>query len=126
MISSLGQPSLKQASIAVKEKVAHNSKSEIMHNIITSCQLRLMLFLFLHFLGCESLEALLAENSQYVAKLSQLVLHETDREKSRVYANLILTQGYIKGVIKEMIEEGSFLLQKKLKSTYSLHFGKMA
>ena len=80
-----------------------------------------MLFLFLHFLGCESLEALLAENSQYVAKLSQLVLHETDREKSRVYANLILTQGYIKGVIKEMIEEGSFLLQSKLKSTYSLH-----
>ena len=73
-----------------------------------------MLFLFLHFLGCESLEALLAENSQYVAKLSQLVLHETDREKSRVYANLILTQGYIKGVIKEMIEEGSFLLQSKL------------
>ena len=77
-----------------------------------------MLFLFLHFLGCESLEALLAENSQYVAKLSQLVLHETDREKSRVYANLILTQGYIKGVIKEMIEEGSFLLQSKSKSTY--------
>ena len=63
-----------------------------------------------HFnsLGCESLETLLTENAQYVTKLSQLVLHETDREKTRLYANLILSQGYIRVVIEEMVEEGKF------------------
>jgi hypothetical protein len=45
---------------------------------------------------------------QYVTKLSQLVLHETDREKTRLYANLILSQGYIKIVIEEMVDEGNF------------------
>ena len=61
-----------------------------------------------NFLGCESLETLLTENAQYVTKLSQLVLHETDREKTRLYANLILSQGYIRVVIEEMVEEGNF------------------
>ena len=56
--------------------------------------------------GCGSLEALQSENSQYVTKLSQLVLQETDPEKTRIYANLILSQGYIRVTIEEMIEEG--------------------
>ena len=52
------------------------------------------------------MEALQSENSQYVTKLSQLVLQETDLEKTRIYANLILSQGYIRVTIEEMIEEG--------------------
>ena len=52
------------------------------------------------------MEALQSENSQYVTKLSQLVLQETDPEKTRIYANLILSQGYIRVTIEEMIEEG--------------------
>ena len=52
------------------------------------------------------MEALKSENSQYVTKLSQSVLQETDPDKSRIYANLILSQGYIRVVIEEMVEEG--------------------
>ena len=63
-----------------------------------------------NFLGFDSLETLLSENAQYVTKLSQLVLHETDREKTRLYANLILSQGYIRVVIEEMVDEGNCLL----------------
>ena len=59
-----------------------------------------------NLLGGETLETLLSENAQYVLKLSQLVLQESDQEKSRLYANLIMSQGYIRVVIEEMIEEG--------------------
>lgn len=65
-------------------------------------------FDFLH-IGSDSLQSLQTENAQYVCKLSHLVLQETDREKTRLYANLILTQGYIRVVIEEMIEEGELI-----------------
>ena len=41
----------------------------------------------------DEIEALRGQNEAYVSKLSALVLQETDKEKSRVYANLILSQG---------------------------------
>ena len=41
----------------------------------------------------EEIESLRSQNEEYVAKLSRLVLQETDKEKTRVYANLILSQG---------------------------------
>ena len=62
--------------------------------------------LIFNHLGDVTLETLLSENAQYVLKLSQLVLQESDREKTRLYANLILSQGYIRVVIEEMVEEG--------------------
>ena len=68
--------------------------------------------------GCEGLEALQSENAQYVTKLSQLVLQETDREKTRLYANLILSQGYIRVVIEEMIEEGQFYIYYQYCETF--------
>ena len=59
-----------------------------------------------NIIGDTTLETLLSENANYVLKLSQLVLQESNREKTRLYANLILSQGYIRVVIEEMIEEG--------------------
>ena len=43
--------------------------------------------------GPDEIPKLRTQNEEYVSKLSKLVLQETDKEKTRVYANLILSQG---------------------------------
>ena len=51
----------------------------------------------------DEIEALRKQNEAYVSKLSALVLQETDKEKSRVYANLILSQGKKQWIFKEKL-----------------------
>ena len=52
------------------------------------------------------IEKLRDENETYLKKLSNLVLKENNREKTRVFANLILSQGYTRIVIDELEEQG--------------------
>ena len=78
-----------------KESFVNSELTKLLQTIITS-----------NIIGDATLETLLSENANYVLKLSQLVLQESNREKTRLYANLILSQGYIRVVIEEMIEEG--------------------
>jgi len=39
------------------------------------------------------------------SRLSELVLHETDKEKCQNFANLILSQGYFGNIVDSLIEE---------------------
>lgn len=52
------------------------------------------------------MDSLKDENETYIQKLSKLVLDEQDKERTKLFANLILSQGYIRIVIEELEDKG--------------------